>query len=100
MAFKPQHRTAESSVPVNSFKQGPCRPSEGSPKPHANFFHYIINLTLICHDLLGQEAFFVGSGLGLGLTCFLSGTLRKGDKQHKDELELRQRQRKAQIQYL
>ena len=29
------------SVPVNSFKQGSWRPSEGSPRPHANFFCYI-----------------------------------------------------------
>ena len=61
-----------------------CRPSKGSPRPHANFFHYItLNAyicwrwavlpfadqtfrfrlgfsTLICH-LSGQGAFFVGS---------------------------------------
>ena len=36
-----------------------CRPSEGSPRPRANFF-VIFNLILMCH-LSGQEAFFVGS---------------------------------------
>ena len=38
---------------------GSCRPSEGSPRPHANFFA-IFNLKLICH-LSSQEAFFVWS---------------------------------------
>ena len=37
---------------------GSCRPSDGSPRPHANFLLFFY--TLICH-LSGQEAFFVGS---------------------------------------
>ena len=39
---------------------GSCKPSEGSPRSHANFFFVIFNWTLICH-LSGQEAFFVRS---------------------------------------
>ena len=50
----------QTSVPVNSFQRGSCRPSEGSPRPSAFFFLVIFNLTLTS-PLSGQETFFVGS---------------------------------------
>ena len=43
-----------------SFRWGSYRLSEGSPRPPANFFFIIFNLTFIFH-LSDQEAFFVKS---------------------------------------